>query len=33
MRVVLTKRKTTPEEKMLACAHSNGFTPGKPDAC
>lgn len=33
MRVVLTKRKTTPEEKMLACAHSNGFTPGKPDTC
>lgn len=28
MRVVLTKRKTTPEERMLACAHSNGFTPG-----
>lgn len=33
MRVVLTKRNTTPEEKMLACAHSNGFSPGKPDAC
>jgi hypothetical protein len=28
MRVVLTKRKTTPEERMLACAHSIGFAPG-----
>ena len=28
MRVVLTKRKTTPEERMLACAHSSGFAPG-----
>ena len=27
MRVVLTKRKTTPEERMLACAHSSGFAP------
>ncbi len=28
MRVVLIKRKTTPEEKMLACAHSSSFIPG-----
>jgi hypothetical protein len=28
MRVVLTKRKTSPEERMLACAHSSGFMPG-----
>jgi len=28
MRVVLTKRKTSPKERMLACAHSSGFMPG-----
>ena len=28
MRIVLTKRKTSPEERLLACAHSSGFMPG-----
>lgn len=27
MRVALIKRKTTPEERMLACAHSSGLMP------
>lgn len=31
MRVVLIKRKTTPEEKMLAYAHGSGIMPGTTD--